>query len=117
MICVQARNIAPLWALATFGPAGLAWVQETAATVAEGVRVRIPLRSESVGGAVQQSGGQFIAVDEAAILPGRDALARLGLFVEPTSALVWDALGQTIAGLPGPVVAVLTGSGFKTSGP
>jgi threonine synthase len=51
--------------------------------------------------------------DEKEILPGRDALARLGFFVEPTSAIVWSALAQSIQVLADPVVVVLTGSGYK----
>ena len=81
--------------------------------LAEGVRVRSPLRLQSVVKAVQASGGTFVAVDEANILPGRDALARLGFYVEPTSALVWRALQELLPSLPDPVVAVLTGSGYK----
>jgi threonine synthase len=63
--------------------------------------------------AVADSGGGFLAVDEREILAGRDALARLGMYVEPTSAVVWSALAQINQRLPEPVVVVLTGSGFK----
>ena len=55
----------------------------------------------------------MLAVDEAAILPGRDALAHLGFYVEPTSALIWQALRQMLPELADPVVAVLTGAGYK----
>jgi threonine synthase len=65
---------------------------------------------------VEASGGRFLAVDEAQILPGRDELARRGLYVEPTSALVWDALAQAAGGLPEPLVVILTGSGLKYAG-
>jgi threonine synthase len=53
------------------------------------------------------------AVDEQEILPGRDALARLGFYVEPTSALVWSALTHVLADAPDPIVVILTGSGSK----
>ena len=56
-----------------------------------------------------------MAVPEDRILPGRDALGRLGFYVEPTSALVWHALETTISDLPDPVVIVLTGSGYKAT--
>jgi threonine synthase len=65
---------------------------------------------------VRRSGGSLLAVNEDAILPGRDALARLGFYVEPTSGVVWAALGMILADLPDPVVIVLTGSGFKVRG-
>jgi threonine synthase len=82
-------------------------------TVAEGVRVRDPLRAEAVVKVVRDSGGLFVAVAEDLILPGRDALARLGFYVEPTSGLVWQALAETRKELRDPVVLVLTGSGYK----
>lgn len=109
---VQAAACAPLAALFDMGMMGLSFVTE-GATVAEGVRVRSPLRARAVVDAVRDSGGRVLAVDEAAILPGRDALARLGFYVEPTSALVWRALEQLLVQLGDPVVAVLTGSGYK----
>lgn len=82
-------------------------------TLAEGVRVRFPLRAQAVLAAVEKSGGIFVAVDEENILPGRDALARRGFYVEPTSAIVWSALEQTVPELADPVVVILTGSGLK----
>jgi len=113
MVGVQAQVCAPLWALYSFGPAGLGWVSE-AQTAAEGVRVRHPIRGDTALRAVESSGGLFIAVDEDKILTGRDELARRGFYVEPTSALVWDAMAQTAGSLPEPIVVVLTGSGLKS---
>jgi len=114
IVGVQARACAPLWALSEYGPAGLQWVTETA-TAAEGVRVHHPLRGDAVLAAVEASGGKLIAVEEPAILPGRDELASRGFYVEPTSAIVWDALAQLGQELADPVVVVLTGSGLKSS--
>jgi threonine synthase len=54
-----------------------------------------------------------VPVDEADILRGRDELAKRGLYVEPTSAIVWSALEQELDQLPDPVVVMLTGSGYK----
>ena len=112
LIGVQARACAPLAALASMGTPGLNFVTE-APTLAEGVRVRTPLRAHSVVSRTQASDGRFVTVAEGHILPGRDALARLGFYVEPTSALVWRALEETLSSLPDPVVAILTGSGYK----
>jgi threonine synthase len=83
-------------------------------TVAEGIRIRSPLRGDALLEAVRRSGGTWVAVPEEAILEGRSVLARLGLYVEPTSAVVWAALGAAGADVRRPIVAVLTGSGFKT---
>jgi threonine synthase len=113
LVGVQAQACAPLWTLATFGRAGLMRVVESA-TVAEGVRVKIPLRGEAVLQAVEASGGQFVAISEDQILPARDELAQQGFYVEPTSAIAWCALAQLANALPDPVVVVLTGSGLKS---
>ncbi len=109
---VQARACAPLWAMFTAGMEGLRFVSENP-TLAEGVKVAAPVRAEAVLRVIAAGGGSMCAVDEDEILPGRAALARLGFEVEPTSAIVWSALRQTIQALPDPVVVILTGAGWK----
>jgi threonine synthase len=122
LIGVQARACAPLWAALTAGREGLGFVAENA-TLAEGVKVRFPVRGEAVLQAVSGENTTFpgtelqspiCVVDEDEILPGREALAHLGFHVEPTSAIVWSALQQFVKVLPDPIVVVLTGSGYKT---
>ena len=110
IIGVQASECQPLVALWKHG--AMDGVPDNQ-TVAEGVRGR-SLRAEAVVEMTRRSGGRFTSVDEAFILPGRDALAHLGFYVEPTSALVWRALEENIFSLPDPVVVVLTGSGLKS---
>jgi threonine synthase len=112
MVGVQARACAPMWVLSTAGPSALGFVIE-GQTVAEGIRIRMPLRAGALLQIAELGHGEFVAVDETDILPGRDQLARRGLYVEPTSATVWNALEQTLPGLPDPVVVLLTGSGLK----
>ena len=114
LVGVQAQACAPIWAVFSYGPAGLGWVSE-APTVAEGVRVRHPIRGDAVLREVEATGGTFLAINEQAILRGRDELSRRGFYVEPTSALIWEALGQVVGKYPEPVVAILTGSGLKSS--
>ena len=112
MVGVQALACAPLWALFRYGAAGLGWVSE-GETLAEGVRVRFPMRGDTVMQLLAEQDGLLVAVDEPDILPGRDQLARMGFYVEPTSAIVWNALQQVAAELPDPVAVVLTGAGLK----
>ena len=112
LVGVQARACAPLWAVFNYGAAGLGWVTE-GDTLAEGVRIKHPLRGDALLQLVAESHGRFVAVDEEAILPGRDQLARKGLYVEPTSAIVWSALDQVAGEVPDPIAVVLTGSGYK----
>ena len=113
LVGVQARACAPLWAVSSYGAAGLGWVSE-GQTLAEGVRIKYPVRGDEVLRLVEKSGGRFIAVAEEEILAGRDQLAHLGFYVEPTSAIAWSALEQITGHLPEPIVVVLTGSGFKS---
>lgn len=120
IIGVQASVCAPLTALFSMGLIGLNFVTEPPLIagkarpfLAEGVLVRSPVRAYEVVRIAQESGGRFISVDENDILPGRDALALLGFYVEPTSALVWKALNEILPELSDPVVAILTGSGYK----
>ncbi len=112
MIGVQAHACAPIWAVFSSGADGLAMVTE-GTTVAEGIRILHPVRGDAVLTAVERSGGRMLAFDDEAIVHGAEVLARTGLWVEPTSAVVWPALVEALDQLPDPVVAILTGSGFK----
>lgn len=112
MIGVQASACAPLWTVFSGGAAGVHKASE-GVTVAEGVRIIQPLRADAVLQAIEESGGKMIAVEEEKILKGRDVLARIGLYVEPTSALVVSALEEVFENYPGPIVLILTGSGYK----
>jgi threonine synthase len=110
LVGVQAMACAPLWAGWNYGAQGLGWVTE-GATVAEGIRVLQPVRGDAVLSAVRETGGTVLAIDEALILDGRAALAKLGLYVEPTCGVLWEALKH----VPGEVVAVTTGHGLKSA--
>jgi threonine synthase len=112
LIGVQAEACAPIWAVSAGGSAGLTWTSE-GRTRAEGIRIARPLRGDAVLARVEASGGRMVAVTEAEIADGEHQLARLGFYVEPTSAVVWAGLLRAIEGLPGPVVVILTGSGLK----
>ena len=114
MIGVQARACPPLWVLSTAGMSAMGFVTE-GQTLADGVRVKLPLRGGALLQMVRAGHGDFFAVEEEKILPGRDELAFRGLYVEPTSAIVWAALEANLQYLEDPVVVVLTGSGYKYS--
>lgn len=114
LVGVQARACAPLWAVSRGGAAGLQMMGE-GETIAEGIRIRNPIRGDAVLAAVERTGGWIEAVEEDDIAAGRQALARMGMWVEPTSAVVWPALRAGAHRMAEPVVAVLSGSGYKHS--
>ena len=112
LVGVQSKACAPLWTLATNGVNTLDGIEE-GETVAEGIRIRHPIRAVAVLKAVQSSNGFMAAVDEQDILPARDELAYRGFYVEPTSAVVWPVILNHLNELIDPIVVVLTGSGLK----
>jgi threonine synthase len=114
IIAVQARACAPLWALFAYGSAGLGLVDE-GETVAEGIRVRHPLRGDAVLRLLENHRGKVLSVEEDRIIKGRDQLAKQGFYVEATSAVIWDAIEQLSGKLSEPIVAILTGSGLKST--
>ncbi len=112
LIAVQARDCAPLWERFYNNNVAIGTFMEKS-TIAEGVRVSTPIREKAVLKAILDSNGSICVAEETEILVSRKKLASLGFYVEPTSAIVWTALTQTINNLPDPVVVILTGSGHK----
>ncbi len=113
LIGVQAEACAPVFRAWQAGLDEVPPVEE-GETVAEGVRIRAPVRGRTLLAALRETGGQVVAVGEAEINEAQDLLARRGLYVEPTSAVAAAGLRQMVHRLPeGGVVLVLTGSGLK----
>jgi threonine synthase len=113
LVGVQAQACAPLYKAFEKGLKEPVPVPEEE-TLAEGVRIQTPYRGEEVLRWVRKSKGRFVAVPEAEIRDGREQLANLGLYVEWTSALVWNGLAQVVGEVPEPIVAILTGHGLKS---
>ena len=111
-IGVQARACAPLWSIYIGGIDGLRFATD-GSTLAEGVRVWQPIRGDSVLKEIGSSSGKLVAVDEEDIVIGVKEFARRGFHIEPTSALTWSALKQSVGSCEGPIVVILTGSGLK----
>ena len=88
-------------------------------TMAEGIATPKPTRVAEVLRAVRETGGTVLAVEEGEIVEALRALARLGLYVEPTSAVAAAGLTRLLdAGViraQESTVLVLTGSGLKAS--
>jgi threonine synthase len=84
-------------------------------TVAEGVRVSEPVRAAEIIKGIKKNNGKIIAVDEENILVSRNQLAKRGIYVEPTSAIVWSAFEVIKSEIPEPVIMIMSGSGYKYS--
>lgn len=88
-------------------------------TLAEGIACVQPIRGRKLLEIARETGGLFEAVSEEKILEGWKALARQGIYVEPTSAVVIKAVeGLREKGLLSPdetIVLVLTGTGLKAT--
>jgi threonine synthase len=85
-------------------------------TIAEGIRITDPVRASKVVEVIRSSGGDIVTVADNEIRTGMIALARQGIFVEPTSAVVWPLYLSIRAHLPpdSVVVMIVTGSGNKS---
>ena len=117
LFAVQAANCAPLYAAFKAG-ADEAVPTDVATTVAEGIASSKPTRLREVVRAVRNSGGSIVAVSEDEIVSALGALARQGLYVEPTSAAAAGLrqLFKSKAIVPEQkTVLVLTGTGLKAS--
>ncbi|MCK8786448.1 pyridoxal-phosphate dependent enzyme [Roseomonas sp. NAR14] len=90
-----------------------------APTIAEGTAIARPIRLREVLGVLEESQGGAVMLTEAEIAAATLALARDGLYVEPTSAQAAAAFGRLLAaGTIAPeetTVVVLTGSGLKAT--
>ena len=114
-IGVQAAECAPMAAAYADGMQAIEIAAE-GPTVAEGVRVRRPVRAEAILNFLQKQypgSGRVIGVPEEAIMPAYTTMARMGVHVEPTSALAWAALQQVSGKVPEPIILILSGAGLK----
>jgi threonine synthase len=115
---VQAANCSPFYAAFTAGAEQLVPTEITT-TVAEGIASSKPTRVAEVLRGVRETGGSIVAVSEDEIVTALGALARQGLYVEPTSAAAAAGLAQLLQqGAITPdqtTVLVLTGTGLKGS--
>jgi len=115
---VQAANCAPYFA--AFQSRKDDYVPVTVSpTIAEGIASSKPTRRREVLAPVRTSGGEIVSVTEEEIVSALGGLARMGFYVEPTSAAAAAGLSQLISrrviGSGETTVLVLTGFGLKAS--
>jgi threonine synthase len=117
LYAVQAAGVAPVARAWEAGRDDVPPVEAPQPTLAEGIALPAPVRGAEILRALRDSGGGAVTVTEDEIREGLLALGRLGVCVEPTSAVVVPALARLDArGALGPgdaVVLVLSGFGLK----
>lgn len=118
LFAAQPANCAPIATAFLAGgalPDGLA-IQPT---IAEGTAIAAPIRMPEVLGALRETQGGAVMLTEAEIAAATLALARLGIYVEPTAAQTAAAFVKLLeAGAIAAeqtTVLVLTGSGLKAT--
>ena len=88
-------------------------------TIAEGTAIAAPIRLPEVAAALTGSGGGAVLLSEQEIAAEVLALARMGVYVEPTCAQAAAAFGKLLAdgriGVDEVTVIVLTGTGLKAT--
>jgi threonine synthase len=118
-ILAQAEACAPVYQAWSGGGESIALAN--AASRAEGIMIREPVRLRTMLQAVSSTGGRVTRVSESEIEAGRNLLGRAGISAEPTSAVVVAGLRQAMAaGIlgsndEGEVVVIISGHGLKSS--
>lgn len=116
LYAVQAQNCAPLFRALREEKFSTSDVKPT---IAEGIATARPVRASSMLAAIKATGGNVVAATEEEIGEATLALARRGLFVEPTSATAAAGLTKLLASgeiaSNERVIVILTGSGLKAT--
>ena len=119
MIGVQASGCAPIVAALECDELAQVDVLE-AYTHALGIFVRNPVNGQKALGAIKESGGVAVSVDDSEIFAAEQEIARLeGIFAEPSSSATTAALkrlvSQGVVDADESVVCLITGSGLKAT--
>lgn len=109
---VQAENCAPVYLSSVSNSNKIEEVTE-GETLAEGVRVKNPIRGIPLIKDIVAAKGIFTAIGEELLVESYRELGCHGVYVEPTSALVWGAVKKLYRSLPEPIILIMTGSGLK----
>ncbi|WP_435180716.1 pyridoxal-phosphate dependent enzyme [Halorussus sp. AFM4] len=87
-------------------------------STADGIQIVDPVRKDQILDAVEETGGDAIALDEEPVDAALDRLRRAGFYVEPTSAVAPAAVAayreRGVLDADDDVVVPLTGSGLKS---
>ncbi|MFC1937758.1 threonine synthase [Chloroflexota bacterium] len=116
LVAVQTEACPPVYRAFIKGETGVAPLTEAGPTLAEGIACSNPVRGRQILEAVRDSNGEVVTVSEKDIIEGMAVLARKGICVEPTSAVVVGALKKSAKVVEGETnVVILTSSGLKAT--
>ncbi len=88
---------------------------ESTATYAEGIAIAKPIRAKQIVSSVKETKGTFISVNEEEIKTAWTEMARIGNYIEPTSAATIAGLKQYIKNNDDElVVSLFSGHGLKS---
>ncbi len=110
---VQSEACAPI-TLGFLKTSSMPQVVSPQETIAEGVKVTTPVRGGAILARMKQERGIMIAVSEKLLWNAYLEMAHLGVYCEPTSALVWAASSMVEEKNKAATVAIITGSGYKS---
>ncbi len=120
LLVAQSERCCPIYDAWRAGADTVSRYENPTPTLAEGIASTRPVRARQVMTALRETNGAVTTVSEDEIGAGIDVLAREGIYVEPTSAVVVAAFDHFVAqGVVSPgdlTVSVLTGSGLKAVG-
>ncbi len=115
---VQALNCAPLFHAFRKGLTEPEIIQKKE-TIAEGISSAIPIKGSTVLKTIRESEGEIVAVSEKEIWPNLKKIAKMGFYVEPTSATVTVGLSKLIKSgeikSEESTVVIFTGFGLKAT--
>jgi threonine synthase len=117
LIAVQPALMNPIQRALDSGLDRVPVIEAHKPSVAEGLAIAAPVRDRRILQAIRETDGYGVTVEDDATLKARKQLAQRGLFVEPTSAIVFAALEKILAQIPEneSIILPLTGSGLKGS--
>lgn len=116
LVAVQSAMVAPIYAAWKAGLDRIPEISPRGETVAEGVAIAKPVRDLRLLQALRETNGQVVIAEEEEILSGQELIARLGFFIEPTSALVFCGFSKLVEEFKEEdiIVLPLTGTGLKS---
>ena len=112
IIAVQSEKCAPIYRT-YYGYEDI----KIKSTVAEGISVGKPVRIKEIMEAIKVTEGEIVTVSDPEVIKGVEELAKMGIYVEPTSGTViagyCQALEKGLISTNDNIVLPLTGSGLK----